>query len=280
MRRFTDTLKWDDPWFRQLPGCHKLVFLYVVDRCNNAGFWEVDEDAICWHTKIESKHLEGAWKGLDRGIKGASGWVWVRTFLKHQKNEPLNPSNPAHKQIIALIAAQHERFKDCAEFRVFIAPYKGLFSPIGIGKGTGKGKRESPEREKIAGEIYACYPRKVARPDAIKAICGALSRGYSPVVLMERTKAYAEVRAAQKNGFTPHPATWFNQERFNDDPETWKDQGNGERPMTTYDVEKRTKAISAEINKIFKRNGGKRVENDGIDELKKRRDELQKQLTI
>lgn len=149
LRRFTDTLKWDDPWFRQLPGVQKLVFLYVIDRCNNAGFWEVDEDAIAWHTKVDRKHLEGAWKGLERGIKGASGWVWVRRFLKHQKNEPLTPHNPAHKQILMLIKDQVERFKDCPEFKEFVGPYMGLLCPIGIGTGTGKGKkRESAEREK------------------------------------------------------------------------------------------------------------------------------------
>lgn len=239
MRRFTDTLKWDDPWFRQLPGCHKLVFLYIVDRCNNAGFWEVDEDAICWHTKIEPKHLEGAWKGLDRGIKGASGWVWVRRFLKHQKNEPLNALNPAHRQIIALISEQRERFKSCPEFQQFIGAYKGLLSPIGKGTGKGKKERESPERERIAEEIYACYPRKVAKDVAIKAICGAIARGTSPIVLLERTKAFAAARNGDMD-FCPNPATWFNQERFNDDPETWKaseTKGKSNRPKKPWEIE-------------------------------------------
>lgn len=91
LKRFTETSKWDDPWFRQLPGAQKLLFLYVADRCNNAGFWEVDQDAILWHTRLAANHLEGAWKGLQRGIQGADGWVWVRRFLRHQKNEDLNP---------------------------------------------------------------------------------------------------------------------------------------------------------------------------------------------
>lgn len=236
MLRFTETLKWDDPWFRQLPGCHKLVFLYVIDRCNNAGFWEVDEEAICWHTKIDPKHLEGAWKGLDRGIKGASGWVWVRKFLKHQKNEPLNPHNPAHRQIIALISEQRERFADCSDFKTFLAPLKGLFSPIGTGTGKGKGKKESPERKQIASEIYDAYPRKVAKPEALKAILGAIDRGTSPIVLMERTKAFARCRQGQDNGFTPHPATWFNQERFNDDPSTWTKNGAPKQGRDPYEL--------------------------------------------
>jgi hypothetical protein len=145
VKRFSETAKWDDPWFRALPGVHKLVFLYVIDRCDNAGFLEYDADSISWHTKLEVKHIEGAIKGLERGIKGASGWLWVRRFLRHQKNDSINPENKAHTQIIALLSDQTERFKSVPEFEEFIAPYKGLLSPTGKGKGI-KGKRDAREK--------------------------------------------------------------------------------------------------------------------------------------
>lgn len=146
MKRFTDTCKWDDPWFRGLPGVHKLVFLYIIDRCNNAGFWEIDMDSMAFHTKLKQEHLDGALKGLIRGIKEASGWVWVRRFLRHQKNEPLNPGNPAHKQIIALVSDQLERFESVSEFKEFTGPFMGLFSPIGTGTGKGNEEEESAGR--------------------------------------------------------------------------------------------------------------------------------------
>lgn len=141
MRRFTETQKWDDPWFRELAGSHKLVFLYILDRCNNAGFWEVDESALAFHTKLDAKHFEGAFKALERGLQGASGWVWVKNFLKHQKNDQLNPANPAHRQIIALLRDQAERFPDSKSLLPKGAT-KGLPSPIGIGKGKGNGKEQ------------------------------------------------------------------------------------------------------------------------------------------
>jgi hypothetical protein len=39
--------------------------------------------------------------------------------------------------------------------------------------------------------------------------------------LLEKTRLYATVRGKDK-AFIPHPSTWFNQDRFLDDPETWK----------------------------------------------------------
>ena len=54
--------------------------------------------------------------------------------------------------------------------------------------------------------------------------------------------------------------------------------GNNHRSMSAFEIEKRKGAIGEEITKIFKRNGSKRVPGDGIDELKRRRDELQQEL--
>lgn len=63
----------------------------------------------------------------------------------------------------------------------------------------------------------------------------------------------------------------------------WLNGSNGQngsltRQMSAFEIEKRKTAICDEINKTFRRNGGKRVEGDGIDELKTRRDQLQRQL--
>jgi hypothetical protein len=40
-RRFTETDKWQDEWFLSLPFEAKLLFLYLCDNCDCAGFWEV-----------------------------------------------------------------------------------------------------------------------------------------------------------------------------------------------------------------------------------------------
>lgn len=78
-------------------------------------------------------------------------------------------------------------------------------------------KQDSPE----VALIYAAYPLKVARPKALIAIakaCQKIAHGE----LLAKTIAFA--RAWEKNGdlmFCPQPATWFNQERYMDDPSTW-----------------------------------------------------------
>jgi hypothetical protein len=81
--------------------------------------------------------------------------------------------------------------------------------------------------------IYQQYPRHVGKAAALKAIRVALrgiaSRLGAPsdpaAWLTERVKRYADARAGQDPQFTPHPATWFNQGRFDDDPAEWVRRG-------------------------------------------------------
>lgn len=71
-----------------------------------------------------------------------------------------------------------------------------------------------------AENIYELYPRKVGKPLAIQSILKALKQ-VDPMVLNKAVKAFADARAGTDLEFCPHPATWFNQERYNDDAATY-----------------------------------------------------------
>ena len=42
MKRFTETQKWDDPWFRRLSPELKLLWQWLLDHCDNAGIIDPD----------------------------------------------------------------------------------------------------------------------------------------------------------------------------------------------------------------------------------------------
>lgn len=97
-------------------------------------------------------------------------------------------------------------------------------------KGKDKTRKDKKGKEQALLEhatsieaIYEAYPLKKARPDALNAIRRAITK-ISPEQLWERTKAYAKARNGDLS-YVPNPSTWFNQERFNDDPSTWKNNG-------------------------------------------------------
>jgi len=222
MARFTDENKWRDVWFRKLSPGLKLIFLYLCDNCDLAGFLEYDIDRIVFETGVKDiSTIEGALKGLGRSILVKGEYLWIKNFIKHQKNYPLNKNNPAHRGIIRLISERKEFHE---EVGALYGPLKGLLSPIGIGKGIGKGnskKQYSKETIEDAEKLYLVYPRHENKKTAVESICKALDK-ISFDVLFEKVSIYAECMKNAEKQFIPHPSTWFNQERWDDDIKDWQ----------------------------------------------------------
>lgn len=159
--RFTFTGKWEDAWFLSLKPNSKLLFNFMCDNCDTAGFIEINTKLWAPRLGFNEATTKGALEGLKRGlIYSASGdCAYLRTFLKHQKNLPLNPEkNMCHRGIIKCFENYKYKFQ-IEDIDQFIeGALKGLQSPYGIGKGNSSGsgteKREVSEREKQAIEEF------------------------------------------------------------------------------------------------------------------------------
>jgi hypothetical protein len=98
---------------------------------------------------------------------------------------------------------------------------------------------DSKGKQTISAEtIYDAYPHKVGKPAALRAITACM-RTFDPAMILARTIAFAEARNGDRS-FLPHPATFFNQHRFNDDPETWvrETQGKPKKPTEQDEADK------------------------------------------
>jgi len=137
-KRFSETDKWQDEWFSELKPFNKLIFLFLVDRCDNAGFFEINARLSSFLIGITIEQFEQGLAGLNKClIKSNDGKkIWLKNFIQHQKNLPLNSTNNAHKQIIFLLNSNKDNFD--FDF-TNLGANEGLISPLGKGKGKGKG---------------------------------------------------------------------------------------------------------------------------------------------
>lgn len=78
-----------------------------------------------------------------------------------------------------------------------------------------------------AEQVYELYPKKVRKPKAIVSIRNAIKQ-FGFELIRQKTVEFAKARQGQNDQFTPHPATWFNQHGFNDEPSTWNQNQDGE----------------------------------------------------
>jgi hypothetical protein len=97
-----------------------------------------------------------------------------------------------------------------------------------------KSLKKTPEET-----IYEAYPLKVGKVAALAKIRAALTQiDYQK--LLDLTLRYAAaVRQFGDPKYTPHPSTWFHQERFFDDPSTWvRSNGSTLKANTAQEIAK------------------------------------------
>ncbi len=237
MKRFTETEKWRDPWYVSLPPRVKCLWSYFCDTCDHAGVFQIDwglaSYVIGQKVTVKDFDLFG-----DRIQALPSGRFLIKKYVPFQSGS-LTDACPAHKPILKLVS-QHGLIQTSIGYqypmaRVFTSvdycyPEYPMAYPNARVQEKEKEKREIKEKEKKeggAGEtelIYSFYPRKIAKEPAFRAITKALKK-YPELreQILERTKAMGEAwKNEPDKQFCPHPATWFNSERYLDEPETYK----------------------------------------------------------
>ena len=63
--RYTNTDKWSDVWFSGLKQIEMLLFIYLCDNCDIAGFAEINYKRWSSDLGASISTIEGACKGLD-----------------------------------------------------------------------------------------------------------------------------------------------------------------------------------------------------------------------
>lgn len=174
MKRWTETNKWKDKWFMSLTPIQKLIWGYLIDNCDNAGFFEINSRVDSFLIGISEQEYLGAYEGLMRGLiySHDKAKIWLKKFLFHQKNIPLNPANNAHKQIIGIVIENIKHF----DYNFSnLGAYEGLISPLGKGNNKGKGKEERGEGENISVVFTLDDLRKYLNesPTKVEQICRA-----------------------------------------------------------------------------------------------------------
>jgi hypothetical protein len=150
--RFTDEKKWSDKWFRSLPPCNKIVWIYLCDNCDIAGFYEIDYESIAFHTGLDVDESRSSIEALSRGYIGAKtsdgsiDYIWIKNFLKHQNNHLLNPNNNCHKGIIKRIQMNLSAFPEIPEI---LGAQEGLFSPTSKSNSRSRSRSNSKSNSTV-----------------------------------------------------------------------------------------------------------------------------------
>ena len=99
-KRFIDTKIWDKAWFRKLSTKNKLVWIYLLGKCDHAGIWDADwelAEFIIGET-VTYDELPDIIKDKMKYIEGEEQY-FIPSFIDFQYGELKEHSKP-HKSVI------------------------------------------------------------------------------------------------------------------------------------------------------------------------------------
>jgi hypothetical protein len=101
-KRFTETKKWEDPWFQDLDPAYKCVWFFILDHCDNAGVWVVNTRLMAFQVGKTITWESVQAKFGKRLMEFAPGKIWVPKFIEFQYGSLSEACKP-HQKIIGLL---------------------------------------------------------------------------------------------------------------------------------------------------------------------------------
>lgn len=153
-KRFTESEKFRDSWYRKLTPVHKCLWEYMLAECSLAGVLEVDFEAMSFHigSTITEKDFEPF---SDRISPLEDNKIFIVSFVKFQQKE-LNIRQKAHEKIIKELEKYNIPLTvaDCGLRYTIDTPLEGYprCTGIGIGNSSSKGIGNSNEKKSKKNE--------------------------------------------------------------------------------------------------------------------------------
>ena len=99
-KRFIDTKIWDKAWFRRLTSKNKLLWIYILTKCDHAGIWDADWEAAEFFIgeKVTFDELPDQIKNKMKYIKGDYQY-FIPAFIEFQYGVLKENSKP-HLSVI------------------------------------------------------------------------------------------------------------------------------------------------------------------------------------
>lgn len=153
-KRFTETNKWQDPWFCGLSCRDRLFWLYLLDTCDHAGIWQVNWPLVRFYHGSDFEFKAAVFGDRIRVLTDEK-WI-IPKFVQYQYGS-LKPDNRAHASVIALLKKE--------------GAYKVLTSPM-LGD---KDKDKDKEKNK---DTARGMPKRCENPVGC-GLSGNWAKGYS-----------------------------------------------------------------------------------------------------
>ncbi len=109
-KRYTDSRKWDDPFFIELPNKYKLLWFYMLDKCDHAGIYQHSKRLVDFNLfdNYETSEILSVFN--KRILVLENGKWFIKKFIEYQYGD-LQNNNRVHISVSKMLEKEGV-FKD------------------------------------------------------------------------------------------------------------------------------------------------------------------------
>lgn len=164
-KRFTETAKWDDPWFRKLSPSAKLLWSWLTDKCDAAGIVDPDLELASFQiglpiTESELKELGSRLEKIERGKYIIPG------FISFQVGEPSRECR-AHKPIFTSLE-KHKMERVLNEYPNILDTVQDKDKDKDRKEGVGGNHSTPPTEEEVMRYTDGCAQVMISKSCALR----------------------------------------------------------------------------------------------------------------
>jgi hypothetical protein len=259
MKRFTETLKWQNPWFRKLTPEAKLLWQWLLDHCDAAGVIEPDFELATFQIGVEIDSAVIDELGT-RVRQLASGKLLIPAFIGFQYGRISRACRAQEKVFLSL--DRHGLTAEFAEKEKGKSVLSDTLSHTLSDRvsntlldtqqeeeeeeeeevkeeGCGEKPTASPSQAITAETIVGAYPVRQDTAQCIAIVEKHIAAGECAEAMLAGTRAIAgaiaQLPSGHLNKYVLGATRFFRDKRWEDDPATWLRQN---APGTTSDGSK------------------------------------------
>ena len=220
--RIIQTKYWKDSVVHGLSPDARFLFIYLLtcEQINICGVFELPDDYIQIDTGLTQGQLEKAKKELQvtGRCRFKSGWIKVVNAEKHNnyRNAPANQK--AYERELSFIPRD---LLDSLDSTVDTSIDSSVHTTYKSEIRNNKPKTIKQKTEFVDNfeEFWSEYPRKVGKQKAQELYSRLQKNGVVHESIMRGLRSQLPDMKKKEVQYIPHPATWLNQGRWEDEPE-------------------------------------------------------------
>jgi len=245
-KRLSDSEKFSDPWYRELPPKYKLFWEYLLCSCNHGGVWKPDFSLASFCISFKYDQQETFDMFSDRVVLLKSGNWFIPKFISYQYGDDLNRRNKVHRSVLNILEANEIDYP-------IQAPTKPLPSPCLMAKDKVKDiknksivsiksntlnnpthiHRNSNSNSIYIGEfeiLWEKYPKKLGKKESKIHFRATVKNQDDVNRIKQALYNYCHHASDKEPKFIMNGSTWFN---------NWEDWVDYEPPDTPEEKKER-----------------------------------------